>query len=95
MKEKDTLKNIEEESKMLNSVPIIGWLLSLLFTISLAIPFYFMWNHVGPIYFYWLPQVYKNIPFWDCVWLFTVISILKSVLVPKFVDVTQNNNKEN
>jgi len=74
---------------MLNSIPIIGWLINIVLMISLAIPFYFMWGHVAPIYFYWIPEVYQEIPFWDCEWLFTVISILKAVLVPKFASVEQ------
>lgn len=79
----------------LNSIPVIGWITNIVLMASLAVPFYFMWNYVAPTYFYWLPDVYQNIPFWDCVWLFTVISILQKVLIPKLASINQNvSNKE-
>lgn len=69
---------------MLNAIPFVGWLLSFVFAVSLAIPFFFIWNALAPTYFYFLPDVYKNIPFWDTVGLFMIIPILKFMLVPKF-----------
>ncbi len=69
---------------MLNAIPVVGWLLSLLFAMSLAVPFYFIWNSLAPTYFYFVPEVYQHLPFWDTVGLFIVIPILKFMLVPKF-----------
>jgi hypothetical protein len=71
---------------MFNCIPILGWLLSFLVYCSFAVPFWFLWTYVGisEIYFYWLPPIYLNIPFWDCVWLGMIISILKSVVLPHF-----------
>ena len=69
----------------LNLVPIIGWILSLFFALSMAVPFYFFWNAVAPTYFYWLPMVYQHLPFWDIVMLFVSWSIVKSVLFPTLV----------
>ncbi len=65
-------------------IPILDWLIGLMFSFFAAIPFYFLWNGMAPIYFFWLPEVYHEIPFWHCVWLFLLISILKWVLLPKF-----------
>jgi hypothetical protein len=75
---------------MLNALPVVGWLLSLFFSISLAIPFWIVWTAcgIGETYFYWLPKVYQQPGFWACVGLFMVISILKAVLVPRFVSVS-------
>lgn len=78
---------------MLNYIPILGWLLDFLFRVSIAIPFYFLWNHLAPKYFYWLPPVYQEIPFWDCVWLFMCLGILYHILIPKLASVEQNNGK--
>jgi hypothetical protein len=78
---------------MLNAIPIIGWLLSLVFSISLAIPFWLIWTigGIGETYFYWLPPVYHSIGFWESVGLFMVISILKAMLVPKIVSVSSES----
>jgi len=77
---------------MLNAIPVIGWLMSLFFSISVAIPFYFLWNAFGETYFYFVPKVYQHLPFWDCVGLFILMSILKAVLVPTIATV-HNENK--
>ena len=81
---------------MLNSIPILGWLLSFLFSSSLAVPFYFLWNHMAPKYLPFLPPLYSAVPFWDCVWLFMLVPILKSLL-PTLVSITQTTKtaKEN
>ena len=76
---------------MLNAIPVIGWLMSFVFSISLAIPFFFIWNSLAPTYFYWLPPVYLSIPFWDTVGLFMIIPILKHMLVPTFITNTNTN----
>jgi len=78
---------------MLNLIPVVGWFLSFFFSVCLAIPFFFLWNGLAPTYFYFVPEVYKHIPFWDCVWLAMLISILKAVLVPKFIATSSNSSK--
>jgi len=69
---------------MINAIPILGWLLSAIVAMSLAVPFFYIWNALAPTYFYFLPAVYLSIPFWDCVGLFMIVPILKVMLVPKF-----------
>ncbi len=82
---------------MLNAIPFIGWFLSLMFSVSLAIPFWITWTicEIGPTYFYWLPPVYQRPGFWSCVGFFLVVSILKAVLVPKLVNVSNEAKSEN
>ena len=77
---------------MINVIPLIGWALSLAFSISLAIPFWFIWTvcHIGEKYFYFLPNTYQSIGFWNCVGLFIVISILKGILFTGLVNIKQN-----
>jgi|CXWL01.1.fsa_nt_gi hypothetical protein len=72
---------------MINKLPFIGWVISLTVSISLSIPFWFIWNRLAAIYFYWLPQVYLHIPFWHCVGLFIILPILKGTLIPTLIDV--------
>lgn len=79
---------------MINAIPVFGWLISAILCTSLAVPFFFIWNALAPTYFYWLPKVYLSIPFWDCVGLFTIIPILKTILVPKIVSVSQTNKED-
>lgn len=80
---------------MINAIPLLGWFLSLFFSISLAIPFWFLWTvlGIGEKYFYWLPVIYYNIGFWNVVGIFIVVSIIKSVLFPSFS--VSNTNKNN
>lgn len=69
---------------MLNAIPILGWLITALFSASLAVPFYFLWNGLAPTYFYFLPRVYLDIPFWHCVGLFMLMPMVKLMLLPMF-----------
>lgn len=58
-------------------------------------PFWLCWTHfeIGQRYFPFLPIVYRQISFWHCVGIFTVLDILKS-LVPTLVSITRFENKE-
>lgn len=80
---------------MINAIPVIGWVLSLFFSISLAIPFWLLWTvfGLGDTYAYWLPPIYQHPGFWACVGLFIVISILKSVLLPHFSNSSSSESK--
>lgn len=78
---------------MINKLPVIGWVFSIVASISMSVPFWVCWTWlgIGQKYFYRLPEVYLTIGFWDCVSLFIVISILKGVLTPQFFSVSQSN----
>jgi hypothetical protein len=66
--------------------------MSFIFSASLAVPFFFIWNNLAPTYFYFLPVIYLNIPFWDTVGLFMIIPILKHMLVPTLVRTSSSTN---
>lgn len=70
---------------MLNFIPVIGWLVSAFFAASLAVPFWIIWTvcGIGEKYAYWLPPVYLNPGFWDCVGVFMVMGIIKLVFIPR------------
>lgn len=67
---------------MLFFIPIIGPIFGFILMCFFAIPFYFLWNALAPVYFYWLPQVYHTLPFWHCVGLLMLVFMLKLVLFP-------------
>lgn len=75
---------------MINAIPFVGWILDLVFKVSLAIPFWIIWTvcGLGAKYFYFLPSIYQAPGFWNCVGLFMAIPILYSIVVPKFVSVS-------
>ena len=76
----------------MNAIPFFGWAVSAFVAISVSVPFWLCWTWVGigEKYFYFLPEMYHNPPFMDCVAFFIVATILQR-LVPKFVSVSQVN----
>lgn len=80
----------------INAIPFLGWTLDFGFKSSIAIPFWFIWTvlGIGQKYFYFIPARYQVISFWDCVGLFIVIGILKAVLIPTLVSVSNTCEKE-
>lgn len=79
---------------MLNYIPVVGWLMDFGFKVSLAIPFWFIWTvlGIGRKYFSFLPEIYRAVPFWDCVGIFIVVPILYNIFVPRFVSVKNEQN---
>lgn len=73
----------------LHMIPVVGWILGGLFSVSMSVPFWFCWTicGIGRAYFDFLPSKYQSIPFWHCVGLAIVIGILKTVLIPRLVNV--------
>ena len=57
--------------------------------------FWLIWTigGIGQKYFYWIPETYQKISFWECIGLFIVISILKNVLIPKFISRKYKDDK--
>lgn len=80
------------ENKMLNSIPVAGWILDLILKISLAVPFWLIWTvfGIGETYFYFLPEVYLRPGFWSCVGVFIVVPILKAIFIPKLVMISND-----
>lgn len=77
---------------VLNMIPVVGWLIAAAVCLCISVPFYYLWNWLAPIYFYWLPQVYLQLPFWHVFGLLWLIYSLKSLLLP-FASVTVNEKK--
>lgn len=48
----------------------------------LAIPFYFLWNFLQPIYWPQVPAPYAQLPFWHCVALFLLVWVVRSMIFP-------------
>jgi len=38
--------------------------------------FQWIWNSLAPIYMYWLPEVFHNLPYWHTVGLLIIITVL-------------------
>lgn len=66
----------------LNMIPVVGWLIAAAVCFFVAIPVYLLWNWLAPTYFYWLPAVYLDIPFWHTFGLLWLISSLRGLLLP-------------
>ncbi len=78
-----------------NSIPIIGWAWSFGLSVSMAVPFWFGWTFLGmgTKYASFLPPVYLMPSFWDCVWIFVLVSIIKTVFLPR-ISVTSSSSSE-
>jgi hypothetical protein len=48
----------------------------------IAIPFYFLWNGLAPVYFTFLPAIWRYIPFWDCTRLMLLAFIIRGAFSP-------------
>ena len=75
----------------LNAIPIIGWIIAAIVCLFVAIPVNLLWNWLAPIYFYGLPSVYLDLPFWHTFGLLWLIYSLKGLLLPNFHNT--NNSK--
>ncbi len=82
---------------MINKLPFIGWFFSSIAAVSLSIPFWicWTWGGIGKKYFYWFPEIYQSIPFWNCVGLFIVIAILKGTLIPRLFSTSNSQTVNN
>jgi hypothetical protein len=77
----------------LNMIPVVGWFIAAAVCIIAAIPMYFLWNALAPIYFYWLPMIYLDLPYWHIVGLMWLLISLRQLLLPSF-GTTVNTTKE-
>lgn len=77
---------------MVNAFPIFGWIFSFLMNAFMAVPFYFIWDFIGigESFFYFLPERFQVIGFWNTVGLFIVASIIK-----QFSPIAINNSNNN
>ena len=73
----------------LNAIPILGWIISILCAMSLAVPFWICWTvcAIGATLFPFLPAAWVALGFWQTVGLFTCLSIAKLMVFPRFASV--------
>lgn len=69
----------------LNMIPVVGWLIAAVVCFFVAIPVFFLWNWLAPLYFYWLPNVYLDLPFWHIFGLMWLISSLRGLFLPSII----------
>lgn len=59
----------------------LGALLGLIIGLAIAcLPIWWLWNWLAPVYFYFLPKVYLNLPFWHVFGLAALFTLLKSYI---------------
>lgn len=63
-------------------LPVLGWIVSAVLALLLAIPLYVLWSWLGPTYFYFVPTVYLKIGFLDMAGLLVLIGFLKLTFLP-------------
>lgn len=63
-------------------IPILGWIISAIFAVLIAIPFHFLWGWLGPTYFSFVPPVYLKMDFWDMAGLLVLIGFIKLIVYP-------------
>ena len=64
------------------------------FSIVTAIPFYFSWNAIAPIYLDFIPKIYQHFPYWHIVGIFLVCTYIGeqiNKLFPKLISISQSN----
>ena len=78
----------------LNMIPIVGWLIAAAICFFVAIPVALLWNWLAPVYFYWLPKVYLDLPFWHVFGLLWLLSSLRGVLLPSIHATSSAKSKQ-
>lgn len=66
------------------------------FSIATAIPFYYSWNCIAPIYLTFIPEIYWQLPYWHIVGFFLVCTYLGEQIkkiTPKIISISQSVEK--
>lgn len=58
--------------------------------VILTIPIYFLWNWLVPKYFYFLPAVWLNLPFWETMGLVFLFSFIGKIIFKASVETKKN-----
>lgn len=64
------------------TLPVIGWLISAILAVLIAIPLHFLWSWLGPVYFTFVPAVYLNMGFWDMAGMLVLVGFIKLIVFP-------------
>lgn len=75
-------------------LPIIGWVISAFMAVVIALPLYFLWGWLGPVYFSFVPAVYLNMGFWDMAGLLILIGFFKLIVFPSTLNRSNTSKKE-
>lgn len=75
-------------------IPILGWLISAIFAVLIAIPLHFLWGWLGPTYFGFVPAIYLNMDFWDMAGLLVLVGFIKLIVYPSAFNRTFTATKE-
>lgn len=75
-------------------IPILGWLISAVFAVLIAIPLHFLWGWLGPTYFGFVPAIYLNMGFWDMAGLLVLVGFIKLIVYPSAFNRTFTATKE-
>ena len=73
---------------------LIKVLFNVAFAIVTAIPFYFAWNCIAPVYLDFIPVIYQKFPYWHIVGIFLVCTYVGEQigkLTPRLVSISQEN----
>lgn len=79
---------------VLNVIPVVGWLIAAILCFFIAVPIHYLWNWLAPTYFFFLPSVYLNLPFWHVFGLLWLLSSLRSILLPSISATASSGKKE-
>lgn len=63
-------------------IPVVGWIISAILAVLMAIPFFFLWGWLGPTYFSFVPKLYLEVGFLDMAGLLILIGFIKLVVFP-------------
>lgn len=66
----------------ITALPVIGWVISAVMAVLLAIPLHFLWSWLGPVYFAFIPALYLNMGFWDTAGMLVLIGFIKIIALP-------------
>ena len=79
-------------------VAVIKICFNVAFAIVSAIPMYYAWNCIAPVYLAaYIPKVFLEIPYWHIVGIFLVCTFLGEQiqkLTPTFVKISQENKND-
>ena len=69
---------------MVNAIPIIGWIISLMAFVFISMPFWVIWTYyeIGRKFFPFLSDAWHTISYPECVGVFMCVYILRSVALP-------------
>lgn len=74
--------------------PILGWIISAVFAVLIAIPLHFLWGWLGPTYFSFVPVIYLNMGFWDMAGLLVLVGFIKLIVYPSAFNRTFTSAQE-